>query len=167
MCVYRPQKRHWLSAFALTYIFRLKSCKLIGVFIIHLCLLMLSKKLLTIGCLCSKDVTPLHHYYTPIRHLAYLSVLFPCPGYRTYLTPDLSSGVRKASPVARMYLVTMLSLTPRRNDLSYQSDFDISCCFHQTPNGSAFGIILLRGYFCVHFHYGLVTHSPCFTWLGQ
>lgn len=122
---------------------------------------MLSKKLLTIRCLCSRGVILLHHYYTPVRHLIYLSALFPCPSYRTYLTPDLYSGINKASPVSRESLATMLSLTPRRNGLSYQSVFDIPCCFHQTPNGSAFGINLLRGYFCVHFHYGLVAHSPC------
>src|ERR1019366_206722 len=35
---YKPQKRHDGSAFALTYMFLLRSCKLIGVFVIHLCL---------------------------------------------------------------------------------------------------------------------------------
>ena len=30
-------------------------------------------------------VIPLHHYYSPIRHLAYLSAHFLCPSYRTYL----------------------------------------------------------------------------------
>lgn len=32
----------------------------------------------------------------PSRH----SSLFPCAGYRVYLAPELSSGVRRASPVA-------------------------------------------------------------------
>jgi hypothetical protein len=35
---YNPQKRHDGSAFALTYMFLLRSCKLIGVFVIHPCL---------------------------------------------------------------------------------------------------------------------------------
>ena len=68
-------------------------------------------------------------------------------------------GTRRASPVARHVLVTVLSLPPRQSQWSYQSVFDPSCCLHPTVAGSASGATHFRGHLCVHLRYGPVTRS--------
>ena len=46
-------------------------------------------------------------------------------------------GARTVSPVAWRVLVTVLSLPPRRSELSFRSDFDSSCCLRPGPVDSA------------------------------
>ena len=58
------------SAFALTYILRLRSCKLMGAFVISPLPPVLSEALQTAGPLRSTDITPLPRYYGPIRTLS-------------------------------------------------------------------------------------------------
>ncbi|MCY1354136.1 hypothetical protein D9M68_491520 [compost metagenome] len=87
---YNPQKRQDGSAFALTYIPRLRSCKLLDAFVISSLPPVLSRKLQTAGPLRSTSVTRLHHYYGPIRHPLAFDPLPGFAGYRAYLAPAIS-----------------------------------------------------------------------------
>src|SRR5215475_4914798 len=73
---YRPQKRQDVSAFALTYSLRLRSCKLVDVFVIPSLPSRLKETLQTAGPPHSVGVTPLLRYYGPIRH-SLASIDFP------------------------------------------------------------------------------------------
>jgi hypothetical protein len=64
---YIPQNRQHASAFALMYIFLLRSCKLTSLLSFTLASLVV-KRLLLAGCLCSASVTSFHYSYAPIRH---------------------------------------------------------------------------------------------------
>ena len=68
-------------------------------------------------------------------------------------------GTRRASPVSRYALVTVLSLPPRQSGQPYQSAFGYPYCLHLTVAGSASGDSHFRGHLCVHFRYGPVTRS--------
>ncbi len=57
-----------LSAFALTYILRLRSCKSMDAFVISSLPSLWSETLQTAGLLRSTGVTPPQRYYEPIRH---------------------------------------------------------------------------------------------------
>jgi len=70
------------------------------------------------------------------------------------------SGTRRASPVARYVLVTVLSLPPRQSTKPYQLVFGHVCCLHPTDADSTSGDFHFRGHLCVHFHYGPMTRSP-------
>ena len=77
------------SAFALAYIRRLRSCRLMGEFVISPLPLVLTMESCAAGPLRSAGVTPLHSYYGPIRHpLAFGR--FPENGYTAYLSPRIS-----------------------------------------------------------------------------
>jgi hypothetical protein len=56
------------SAFALTYILRLRSCSFVGGLIISPLPHVLTKEPRAAGSLCSTGVTPLHGSYGPSRH---------------------------------------------------------------------------------------------------
>ncbi len=83
-------KRQDSSAFALTYILRLRSCRLIGGFIIPPLPHMLTKKLCAAGSLRSTGVTPLHRYYKPSRHRLAFRRFPGVAGYTPYLAPPIS-----------------------------------------------------------------------------
>ena len=75
---------------------------------------------------------------------ATLSPSFPFPveaGYRSDLLPRFLSGTRRASPVARHALATVLPLPPRRSVLPPRSARDRPCCLRPTLEGSASGVI--------------------------
>src|SRR5450631_191311 len=72
------------------YIFRLKSCKLLDVFIISPLPHILLEELQTAGPLRSTGVTRNHHYYRPIRHPLAFSPFPGFSGYKTYLAPAIS-----------------------------------------------------------------------------
>src|SRR6201981_144840 len=74
---YKPQKRQDVSAFALTYSLRLRSCKSMDAFVISSLPSRLKETSQTEGPLCSTDVTPLHRSYGPIRHPLAVD-RFPC-----------------------------------------------------------------------------------------
>src|SRR5262245_43515184 len=65
---YKPQKRQDVSAFALTYSLRLRSCRLIDAFVISSLPSRLMETLQTAGPLCSAGIPARHHSYGPIRH---------------------------------------------------------------------------------------------------
>src|SRR5580704_4381123 len=114
MWTYSPQKRQAGSAFALTYRLLLRSCKLMGVFVISPLPSFLLESLPPAGPLRSTAITPLPRYYWPLRHP--LAVLpFPgVAGYRSDLLQRFLPGTRRASPVAECVLAIVLSLTPRQ-----------------------------------------------------
>src|SRR6516164_11706161 len=77
-CTYKPQKRQDGSAFALTYSLRLRSCSLMGAFIISPLPSVSIQASYAARPLRSTDVTPLHCYYEPSRRPL---VVHPFPGW--------------------------------------------------------------------------------------
>src|SRR5947209_20624146 len=69
-------------------------------------------------------------------------------------------GTRRASPVARRALVTVLSLPPRRRVPPRQPRCGGPCCLRPPVGGSASGATHFRGHHCVHLRYGPVTRRP-------
>ena len=65
---YNPQNFQDVSAFALTYILRLRSCKSMDAFVISSLPSLWSETLQTAGLLRSTGVTPPQRYCEPIRH---------------------------------------------------------------------------------------------------
>ena len=63
--------------------------------------------------------------------------LYDLPSFR-----PSRAGTRRASPVARSILVTVLSLPPRRSGLSDRPASDSPCCLRPALGGSASGAIL-------------------------
>src|SRR6185436_9559441 len=124
----RPQNRQNGSAFALTYILRRRSCRLIGVFVMSPLPPVLSEELRTVGSLCSTGITPLHRYDGPLRHPLVFGRFPGGPVIRPPLLHRFRDGTRRASPVAQRGLVPMLSLPPRRSDSPCQPGCDGSCC---------------------------------------
>lgn len=72
------------------YIFRLRSCKLMGVFVIAPLPPSVVGRLLTAGSLCSPGVTPAPCSYGPIRHPLVFGPFPAVHGYKTYLSPGIS-----------------------------------------------------------------------------
>src|SRR5262245_44330994 len=68
MWTYKPQKRQDVSAFALTYSLRLRSCKLMDAFVISSLPSRLKETLQTEGPTCSLGVTPLPRHFGPHSH---------------------------------------------------------------------------------------------------
>src|ERR1700683_2342993 len=107
---YSPQKRQGGSAFALTYRLLLRSCKLMGAFVISPLPSFLLESLQTAGPLRSADVTPLLRYYRPSRIPIAIHRLPGVTGYTVSLLRRFLDGTRRVSPVAQHDLVTVLSL---------------------------------------------------------
>ena len=114
---YRPQKRQDGSAFALTYILRLRSCKSMDAFVIS------PLPSLIEGDITNSRAPSLHGHYSassllrthpPPSRLRSTSRLSPV--IRPTLLRRFRAGTRRASPVARHVLVTVLSLPPRRGE---------------------------------------------------
>ena len=78
------------SAFAFTYIFRLRSCSSIGAFLISPLPPMSSKSLQTAGPLPSTGVTRLHRYYQPLRHPLACQPISRLPVIRPTFAPPIS-----------------------------------------------------------------------------
>ena len=79
------------------------------------------------------------------------------PVIRPTLLRRFLAGTRRASPVARHVLATVLSLPPRRSEGAASIRFRLPCCLRPPVGGSAFGATHFRGHFCVHCCYGPVT----------
>src|SRR5260221_8016272 len=73
------------------YIFFLRSCSSLDVFVISSLPFMLKEKLLSAWRLCSTRVTLLHSYYTPRRHPLISSPLPSVAGYRSGLSQGISA----------------------------------------------------------------------------
>src|SRR5467141_1541515 len=87
---YRPQKRQDGSAFALTYILRLRSCKSMDAIVISSLPSPLLEALQMAGPLRSPDITPLHRYYGPSRHPLVFGRLPGFAGYTASPAPTIS-----------------------------------------------------------------------------
>src|SRR5438552_3238656 len=84
---YSPQNRQDGSAFALTYILRLRSCKSMDVFVISSLPSPTLETSQMAGPLCSANITPLHRYYGPSRHPLVFGRLPGFAAYTPYLSP--------------------------------------------------------------------------------
>ena len=84
------KKRQDFSAFALTYILRLSSCRVMGDFVISPLPRLLTKELCTAGPLCSTGVAPFQRYYGPSRHRLVFDRFPGTSGYAIYLAPSIS-----------------------------------------------------------------------------
>src|SRR5260370_37934203 len=136
MWTYRPQKRQVGSAFALTYRLRLRSCKLMGAFVISPLPPMLLEPLQNSGA------PSLHGHYSASPLLR----TRPSPSRQSLtsrfrrlyssLLRRFRSGTRRASPVAWRILVIVLSLLPRQSVPPHQPDCDVACCLHSITERS-------------------------------
>ena len=84
------KKRQDFSAFALTYILRLSSCRAMGDFVISPLPRLLTKELCAAGSLCSTGVAPFQRYYGPSRHRLVFDRFPGASGYAVYLAPSIS-----------------------------------------------------------------------------
>jgi hypothetical protein len=149
----------------LAYILRLRSCRLLDAFIMSSLPPFLTEKL--------------HHSRVPLLHRHYPASLLvrthPPPSHLRptsrvpviwpTLLRQFLGGTRRASPVARHVLVTVLSLSPRRSEMPLQPACGTSCRLRPIVVGSASGAMNFRGHLCVHSRYGPVTRSPSPGWL--
>src|ERR1035437_662619 len=99
----------------------LRSCKLMGAFVISPLPPMLLVPVQTAGPLRSTDIAPLPRYYGPVRPpLAFPPISRFCRLYG-FLLRRFRDGARRASPVARRILVIVLPLPPRQSVPPLQS----------------------------------------------
>src|SRR3982751_331867 len=134
---YRPQKRQDGSAFALTYILRLRSCKSMDAFVISSLPSLCWRRCKWQGPFAPR--TLLRFIATTAATLS-SSADFPVsPVIRPTLLRRFLAGTRRASPVAQHVLVTVPSLPPRRGEQPYRSVFGCSCCLRPSEVGSALG----------------------------
>ena len=75
----------------------------------------------------------------PSATLSSSTVFLVWPVIRLPCSAIFLGGTRRASPVARYVLVTVLSLPPRRSGMSPRSARDMSCCLRPERGGSASG----------------------------
>jgi hypothetical protein len=123
---YKPQKRQDGSAFALTYMLLLRSCKLMGVFVIHPCLPFCWNRYKQQGPFAPPT---LPGFIATVDPSATLSPSAPFPGspvIRPTLLRRFRAGARRASPVARHILVIVPSLPPRRSEIAASVRFQLS-----------------------------------------
>src|ERR1700688_3910168 len=114
---YSPQNRQDGSAFALTYILRLRSCKSMDAFVISPLPSPMLETSQMAGPLRSADIAPLHRYYRPSRHPLVFGRLPGFAGYTAYLAPTISRRDEAGFSSCSHVLVTVLSLPPRRGDI--------------------------------------------------
>src|SRR5215467_1381807 len=137
MWTYSPQKRQVGSAFALTYILLLRSCKLMGAFIISPLPPLCWSSCTTAGPLRSTGVTPLRRYLLAPPPPSRRPPISRCCRLYGFLLRRFRDGTRRASPVAQCILVIVLSLPPRQSVPPPQSVCDVPCCLRPFNGGSA------------------------------
>jgi hypothetical protein len=136
----QPQKRQDVSAFALTYSLRLRSCKLMDAFVISSLPSRLKETLQTAGPPRSVGVTPLPRYYGPDRHPLAFDRLPGLAGYTIYLAPVISHpGRGELHQLLGVSLSPCCRFHPAEVELPHQSDFGTPCCLRPTEAGSALG----------------------------
>src|SRR6516164_1788315 len=109
MWTYSPQKRQVGSAFALTYRFFLRSCKLPGAFIIHPCLPFCQNHCKQQGPFAPRTLLRFIARIGPSDSLS-PSTDFPVSPVIRFPFPPLSRRAKWVSPVAPCALVIVLSL---------------------------------------------------------
>ena len=152
-----PQGLWDLSAFALTYILRRRSCKSMDAFVISSLPSLWSETLQTAGLLRSTGVTPPQRYSNPSVTLS-PSIDFPVePVIRSTCSDDFSSGRGGLLQLLGMSLSPCCRFHPAEVLEPHRSDFGSPCRLRPPVGGSAFGATHFRGHFCVHCCYGPVT----------
>src|SRR5215475_6981486 len=119
---------------------------------------MLSKALQTVGSLCSPGITPLHHYYGPLRHPRVFSRF---PGVAGYTGLPCSSDFA----LGRGGLLQLLSVSsfpcrrshPARVVRRVSQSATAHAAFTFPVAGSASGAAHFRGHLCVRLRYSLET----------
>src|SRR5262249_45603678 len=143
---YSPQNRRDGSAFALTYILRLRSCKSMTPLSSRPCLPLRWRHCKWQGPFAPRTLLRFIATTDPAATLS-SSVDFPVsPVIRPTLLRRFRAGTRRTSPVAWHVLVTVLSLPPRRGEHPYRSVFGCSCCLRPPVEGSALGDTHFRGH---------------------
>ena len=145
---YNPQKRQVGSAYALTYRLRLRSCKLMGAFLISPLPPILLEPLQTAGSLRSTDIALLLRYCGPLRH-PLAGPRFPgLTGYTVPCSVDFATGRGGLLQLLGASLPSCCRCNPARVVQSLQSVCDCPYCLRPMKKGSASGIPF-RGYACV------------------
>src|SRR5208282_1283021 len=135
---YSPQNRQDVSAFALTYILRRRSCKNMDVFVIPSLPSLWSEKAPTAGPPRSTAVTPLPRYYGPILHPLAFDHLPGLAGYRIYLAPTFfSSGRGGLLQLLGMSLSPCCRIPPRRGEVAASIRFRLPML--PSPSGCRLG----------------------------
>jgi len=163
---YSPQKRQGGSAFALTYRLLLRSCKLMGGFVISPLPPVLLEPLQTAGPLRSADVTPLPRYYRPSRIPLAFHRLPGAAGYTASLLRRFLDGTRRVSPVAQHDLVTVLSLPTPPKCFAAPVLATLPAAFAREVRAGPSGFSPFEAIW-VHLRYGPVIRSPSMRWLCQ
>src|SRR5215469_10527754 len=143
---YRPQKRQDGSAFALTYILRLRSCKPMDAFVISSLPSPWLEVLQMAGPLRSADITPPHRYYGPGRHPLVFGRLPGGAGYTAYLAPAISRRDEEGFSSCSACPCHRAVASTRRGEQPYQSVFGCSCCLRPPVAGSTLGVTHFRGH---------------------
>src|SRR5262249_16208561 len=87
------------------YILRLRSCTLMGAFVISPVPPLLIEELPTAGFLRSTGITPLPRYYEPLRHPLIVGRFPGCPGYTPYpLSPAFTPPPPPPPPLPPPFL---------------------------------------------------------------
>src|SRR3974390_1984418 len=156
---YKPQKRQDVSAFALTYSLRLRSCKSMDAFIISSLPSRLKETFQSVGPLCSAGVTPLHRSYGPIRRPLAFGRFPGLAGYTTYLAPVISHPGREGFTNHSMCPChrAVASTPPRWDAASVR--FRPPMLPSPSDDGLGPRILHFRGYICVYCCYGPVTRN--------
>ena len=133
------QNRQDGSVFALMYSLRLRSCRLMGAFLISPLPSFLIRLHVQQGPFAPRA---LPRFFTTTGPAATVSssLAFPVsPVIRGTLLHWFPNGTRTVSPVAQHVLVTVLPLLPRRSDMPRRSVCAMPCCLRPTLESSAFG----------------------------
>ena len=157
----KPQN---VSAFALTYILLRRSCKRMGVFIIHPCLPSCWSLCTSAGPLRSTNITrftattgPSVTLSSSIDFLGSPVIRLPAPSISRRDEEGFSSC--SAHPCHRAAANT----PPECPTASVSCGGP--CCLRPFGAGSAPGVFGFRGHLCVHFRCGPMTRSPSQRWL--
>src|SRR5260370_29856981 len=152
---YSPQKCQGGSAFALTYRLLLRSCKLMGAFLISPLPPVLLEPLQTAGPLRSTDVTPLPRYHRPSRIPLAVHRL---PGASS---ADFSTGRGGFLQLLSMTLSPCCPYQPRRSVSSLQSLATLHAAFARQVRARPSGCSTFEAIW-VHLRYSPVARSPSF-----
>src|SRR5260370_30847604 len=159
---YSPQKCQGGSASALTYRLLLRSCKLMGAFLISPLPPVLLEPLQTAGPLRSTDVTPLPRYYRPSRIPLVVHRLPGVAGYTASLLRRFLDGTRRVSPVAWHDLVTVLSLPTPPKCFAASVLATLHAAFARKVRARPSVFATFEAIW-VHLRYGPATRSPSFS----
>ena len=148
-----------VSAFALTYILRLRSCKSIDAFVISSLPSLWSRRYKQQGSFAPRALPRLNATTNPSVTLS-PSIDFPVePVIRSTCSGDFAPGRGGLLQLLGMSLPPCCRFHPAEVKEPHRSDFGSPCCLRPPVVGSAFGATHFRGHFCVYRRYGPVTRA--------